>query len=170
MIAGLLKGLAAIERAAACVLLAALLVSVMLQVISRYVFHSPLPWTDEVSRFLLVWLTFIAAAWVMSERMHVTVDVAVARLGVRTTAFIDSIATAIVVVASGVIMAAGVTLARHTADVLAPATQLPMPILYSAGVVGFGLVAIHGIATIVQNFREPQSVPGGVENLEEGGL
>jgi TRAP-type C4-dicarboxylate transport system permease small subunit len=170
LIAKLLKGLAAVEKAAACVLLAALLISVMLQVISRYVFQSPLPWTDEVSRFLLVWLTFIAAAWVMSERMHVTVDVAVAKLGARTVALVDSIATVIVVIGSGVIMVAGITLARHTADVLAPATQLPMPVLYSAGVVGFGLVAIHGIATIVQNFRDPQSVPGGVENLEEGGL
>jgi len=165
-----LRGLATVEKIASCVLLVALLISVMLQVISRYVFQSPLPWTDEVSRFLLVWLTFVAAAWVMSERMHVTVDVAVAKLGIRTIAFIDSIATAIVVVGSGIITVAGLALVRQSAGVLAPATHLPMPVLYLAGVVGFGLVALHGIVTIVANFRDPKSVPGGIENLEEGGL
>lgn len=165
-----LHALATVEKIASCALLAALLIAVMLQVVSRYVFQSPLPWTDEVSRFLLVWLTFIAAAWVMSERMHVTVDIAVAKLGFRTIALVDSIATAIVVMASGVIAVAGITLVRATAEVLAPATRLPMPVVYSAGAVGFGLVVLHGIATIVANVRDPQSVPGSVENLEEGGL
>lgn len=165
-----LQALATFEKLTACLLLAALLISVMVQIVSRYVFQSPLPWTDEVSRFLLVWLTFIAAAWVMSDRSHVTVDLAVSKLGIRSIALVDSIATAIVVVGAGVMAWAGIALVRATADVLAPATRLPMPVVYTAGAVGFGLVALHGIATIVANFRDPQSVPGSVENLEDGGL
>ncbi|WP_105565712.1 TRAP transporter small permease [Microbacterium halophytorum] len=166
----LLAALSTVEKVVSCALLGGLLVSVMLQVVSRYVFRAPLPWTDEVSRFLLVWLTFIAAAYVMSERMHVTVDLALAKLGVRAVAAVDTIATIVVVAAAGVMTVAGVILIRETAGVLAPATQFPMPVVYSAGAVGFGLIALHGIATIVQNVRDPRSVPGTAESLEEGGL
>lgn len=165
-----LTGLATVEKVVSCVLLGGLLVSVILQVVSRYVFHAPLPWADEVSRFLLVWLTFVAAAYVMAERMHVTVDLALAKLGVRTVAAVDTLATVVVVVAAGVMTVAGIILVRETAGVLAPATQFPMPVLYSAGAVGFGLILLHGVATIIQNIRDPRSVPGAAESLEEGGL
>lgn len=170
MINRFLHALSAIEKAVSCLLLVALLISVMLQVISRYVFHSPLSWTDEVSRFLLVWLTFIAAAYVMSERLHVTVDLLMARLNIRAVAVVDTIATAIVVVGSAVLMIAGFTLLRDTAGVVAPATQLPLSVVYAAGSVGFGLIALHGIGTIINNIRDPKSVPGGMENLEKEGL
>ncbi|MGO3706156.1 TRAP transporter small permease [Microbacterium gubbeenense] len=170
MINRFLGVLSAIEKALSCALLMALLISVMLQVTSRYVFHSPIAWTDEVSRFLLVWLTFIAAAYVMSERLHVTVDLVLAKLGVGAIAVVDTIATVIVVIGSGVLMVAGFTLLSDTAGVVAPATQLPMPVVYAAGSVGFGLIALHGIGTIINNVRDPKSVPGGMENLEKEGL
>lgn len=170
MIDRFLGVLSTIEKVLSCVLLVALLTSVILQVISRYVFNSPLAWTDEVSRFLLVWLTFIAAAYVMSERLHVTVDLAMAKLGVTAVAVVDTIATVVVVVGSGVLMGAGFILLSDTAGVVAPATQLPISVVYSAGSVGFGLIALHGIGTIINNIRDPKSVPGGMENLEKEGL
>ena len=42
----------------ALVLFILLLAVASLQVISRYVLVAPLPWTEELARFLLVWVTF----------------------------------------------------------------------------------------------------------------
>lgn len=158
MIQRVLRGIAVVEKALACALIVALLGAVLVQVISRYVFDSPLAWTEEIARFLLVWMTFIAAAYVMSERLHVSVDIAVAKLGVRAIAAVDTVATLVVVIASAALTIAGVELAQATVGV------------YAAGVVGFALIALHGIGNVIQNLADPTSVPGGMENVEKEGL
>ncbi|WP_082043714.1 TRAP transporter small permease [Mobilicoccus massiliensis] len=60
----------------ACVALFSLLVIVVVwQVVTRQVLDSPAAWTDEVSRYLFVWVGFFATALVFSERGHLAVDV-----------------------------------------------------------------------------------------------
>ena len=51
-----------------------LLVAAILQVFSRYVLEAPLPWTEELARFLLVWVAFLGAASVTRRKMHITVE------------------------------------------------------------------------------------------------
>ena len=45
---------------------------VFLQVILRYVFHSSLTWVEELTRYLFVWLTWIAAARAVRDDKHIT--------------------------------------------------------------------------------------------------
>jgi TRAP-type C4-dicarboxylate transport system permease small subunit len=64
-----------------CVLfLIGLVLTVALQVIFRYTIHFSAPWTEEVARFLYVYLTFIGSAIVMKEGNHIVVDVLLNRL------------------------------------------------------------------------------------------
>lgn len=51
-----------------------LLVAATLQVLSRYVFEAPLPWTEELARFLLVWVAFLGSASVTRRKMHIAVE------------------------------------------------------------------------------------------------
>ena len=58
-----------------CVVLFTLLVVVVVwQVIARQVLASPATWTEEVSRYVFVWLGLFASALVFSERGHIAVD------------------------------------------------------------------------------------------------
>ncbi len=50
-----------LEEWAAMGLVAALAAVVNLQIAARYLFESPFIWPEEVSRLLLVWLSFIAS-------------------------------------------------------------------------------------------------------------
>lgn len=66
--------------AGTCVALFSVLVLVVVwQVNTRQVFQSPAAWTDEVSRYLFVWVGLFATALVFSERGHLAVDI-VARM------------------------------------------------------------------------------------------
>jgi len=51
-----------------------LLVAATLQVLSRYVLEAPLPWTEELARFLLVWVAFLGSASVARRKMHIAVE------------------------------------------------------------------------------------------------
>ncbi len=52
-------------------LLVAVFLCIMLQVFCNYVLSNALSWTQELSRILLVWLTFFGAALVTRRKMHI---------------------------------------------------------------------------------------------------
>ena len=55
-------------------LFAALFCVFIVQIVSRFVFNRPLPWTDEAAVVLYVWVILWSAAFVVPEREHVMFD------------------------------------------------------------------------------------------------
>jgi TRAP-type C4-dicarboxylate transport system permease small subunit len=59
-----------------CVLsLVSLAFIVSFQVAMRYIFSKPLSWTEELARFLLIWLIYIGCIAAMRDRKHITIDI-----------------------------------------------------------------------------------------------
>lgn len=66
---------------AVCVVLfAALVLDVSWQVFARQVLGSPSGWSEELAKYLFIWLGLFGAALVFGERGHVAMDVVVRRL------------------------------------------------------------------------------------------
>ncbi|MGM8366441.1 TRAP transporter small permease [Virgibacillus sp. W0181] len=55
--------------------LAMIAISVLLQIIFRYIFNSPLMWPEEAAQLLLISLLFIAAPIVERRNEHVSMDI-----------------------------------------------------------------------------------------------
>jgi TRAP-type C4-dicarboxylate transport system permease small subunit len=53
-----------------------LAVIVFLQFFTRYVLNNSLAWTEEIARYLLMWVTFVGAAVAMRRGTHIAVEVA----------------------------------------------------------------------------------------------
>jgi len=56
------------------IILAVMVINVTWQVFSRYVLQSPSSFTDELSRYLLVWLGMLGAAYVAGQGNHLAID------------------------------------------------------------------------------------------------
>lgn len=69
-------GMASALKVAGFALLWAEVVVIGLQVGSRYVLNSSLPWTEEASRLILVWLTFVGASASSFLGVHLRFDMA----------------------------------------------------------------------------------------------
>ena len=69
---------------------AALVVFMMLAityaVAMRYLFDEPVPWVVEISSYLMLYITFLGAAWLLRRDGHVEVDLFLTHAGPRTTA------------------------------------------------------------------------------------
>ena len=77
----------------AAFLLAFIMLSVCSDVIMRYFFSRPMFWVTEVTEYCLLWVTFLATAWVLSRDNHVVMDLVIghmkpemrARIGIMTS-------------------------------------------------------------------------------------
>lgn len=55
-------------------LMAAMLVLIFSQVMARYVFQYSLTWSEEIGRYIFVWITFLGAAVAYRSGSHVALD------------------------------------------------------------------------------------------------
>lgn len=53
---------------------ALLVIDVIWQVFARYVLNTSFSFTEELARFLLIWLSIIGAAYLNAERAHLSMD------------------------------------------------------------------------------------------------
>jgi len=138
-----------IERLAAAGLLLTILGAMGTQVVARYVFASPISWSEEWSRFALIWMAFLAAAFVMAEGSHIAVDVVSSRLPAAGKLRLAWVSNSLVVGVCLVLLAGGIRFVWRVGLVASPALDIPKSWWYGAASVGLGLMAVHGLWSMI---------------------
>ncbi len=72
-----------------------IMVSISFGVVMRYFVHQPLQWVLEISEYSLLYLTFVATAWVLKKEGHVKIDVLLDRLGHRGRAVTNAVTSVV---------------------------------------------------------------------------
>lgn len=159
--------LLAAERSLAAVLLLTILGTMGAQVVARYVFHSPISWSEEWARFALIWLAFLSAAFVMAEGRHIEVDIVSARMSPTGKRRLELLRNGVVVMACLLLLIGGFRFVWRVGLVQSPALGIPKSCWYGAASAGFGLIALHGIGTIVATLRGRHPLASKVEQADE---
>ncbi len=68
------------EENLAALCMAGLLATLAAQVITRYLLNDPFAWTEEVSRYLYVYIVFLGSSVAVSDRSHVAIGFIVGAL------------------------------------------------------------------------------------------
>ena len=122
--------------------LAIMVVLVFGNVVLRYGFNSGITLSEEVSRWLFIWMTFLGAVVALRERGHLGVDMVVQRLprwGKKACLAIGHLVMLYIV---WLLFQGSLTQARINWDVEAPTTGASMATVYAAGVVFAALAAL----------------------------
>ncbi len=131
-------------------LLAAMVVLVFGNVVLRYVANSGITVSEELSRWAFVWLTFLGAVVAVHERGHLGTDMLVARLGPRGRRVCLVLAQLAMLGCCWLMFTGSLAQTRINLGTAAPVTELPMAVVYAAGVV-FAVLA--GLLLLVQLAR-----------------
>ncbi len=102
-----------------------MVVVVAAQVFCRYVLNHSLFWSEELARYLLVWLTFLGATVAYHRRVHPSIDMLQARLGppaARTMTIAGYLAALFFF---GVLTVYGLQFAHFVRAQISPALQIP---------------------------------------------
>ena len=118
---------------AAC--LAVMVVLVFGNVVMRYGFNSGITLSEELSRWLFVWMTFMGAVIALKEHGHLGTDMLVARLGPAARRACLVLAQALMLYVTWLLFTGSLAQARINWDVEAPVSGLSVAIFYAAGIV-----------------------------------
>ncbi len=124
-------------------LMAFLVVVVVASVIFRYVLLSPLSWSEEVCRYVMIWLGFLGASLAVHEGLHVGVQFVVNWVPPRLAAGMRGLARAGAAGFLLIVMAYGFHLVANLWDQLSPVMEIRMTWPYLAIPVGSLLMLIQ---------------------------
>lgn len=97
------------------VLMAASVVNVLWQVFTRFVLQNPSSYTEELARYLLVWIGVLSAAYGVGTRSHLAIDLLPMKLEGRRRQWLEVfIQTCLLVFAIGVMVVGGIRLVGVT--------------------------------------------------------
>jgi len=111
---------------------AVLIVPVTLQIIARYTALIPSwIWTEELSRFLFIWMVMLGAMIGIREHTHFEVDVW-PDLSPRANALLRIVSHVLVLIFALVFIWWGIEFVRFGWDQLSELAELPMPWIFAA--------------------------------------
>jgi TRAP-type transport system small permease protein len=137
-------------KLAIAVCLAVMVALVFGNVVLRYAFNSGITISEELSRWLMVWLTFLGAVVALREHAHLGVDALVRALPAAGKRICFVLSYVLMLYADWLLLAGSWRQTIITAGDRAPATNLSVGLFYSAGIV-FGVSA--GIILLYELFR-----------------
>lgn len=117
------------------VLLASLILCVTWQVVSRYAIGNPSQWTEELARFLLIWISLLGGAYAYQQRAHLGLDLLAPKLSTKQqrwhrlsmSVLVLIFALAVLTFGGGMLVYTTWTLEQYSA-----ALNVPMALVYCA--------------------------------------
>jgi len=107
-------------------LFAATIVVITAQVLWRYAFGSPLVWTEELARYLFMWITFLGAALAVRDGTHIRVTLLVDRLPAGVRRAMTVVQLLLMVLLMVFLVYVGAWYVRTNAAARTPALGLPL--------------------------------------------
>lgn len=142
-----------ILKTALVLLMGLLLVDVCWQVFSRYVLQDPSSFTDELARYLLIWLSLLGTAYMVGEKEHIAINILSKKLSLIVQSII--INGAMLVFAVSVMIIGGIYLVITVLSLeqLSATLQIPMGYIYIAIPLSGILISFYSIVNISESFK-----------------
>jgi len=107
-----------------------------LQVFSRYMLNHSLFWSEELARYLFIWLVFLSAAIVLRREGHIQVSFFVERLALGLRRAIVVLVDLLLLWFTATILVQSIRLASMVWTVLTAAMEIPWTLVYLGIVLG----------------------------------
>jgi len=138
----------AVNRWALILLLAAMSVIIFTNVVLRYTTQESIEWAEEVSRHMMIWLTFLGAGPVLRYGGHIAVENLQDALPRAGGIAMRAVVAALLLAFFGFMVWYGWLYMQRTMFQLTAVTQIPFAYVYSAMAIGGVLLIVHFLLVI----------------------
>jgi len=150
------QALGLVRRAVQAVIIlmfAVLIATVFYQVVGRYLFNAPPSWSEELARFLQVWIALLASALCIHQGMHLGVDYLLHAVPPRGRAALEVLVHFLVTGFLLLLFVQGVKILDVAAVQTSPAMGINMWYAYLAVPVGAALMLLESVLKLGESVR-----------------
>ncbi|MDQ0338285.1 TRAP-type C4-dicarboxylate transport system permease small subunit [Caldalkalibacillus uzonensis] len=142
-------------------------VIVFYQVFMRYVMGDSSRWSEELARYLFIWLIYIGISYGVKRQRHISVDALSMVLSARGKVILNIIANMLFLFFAVFMVFYGYQVMMYIFDrgQTSAGLGLPMGYVYAAGPVGMALTSVRLIQHLIKQFR--RLLAGDLEDVEE---
>jgi TRAP-type C4-dicarboxylate transport system permease small subunit len=134
-------------------LLAALIVTPLVQITMRGVFNVPLAGAEELAKYFLICLTFFAASYVTREGGQIRMEEFQALVPARPRWWLQLAIEASAVAFFGVLFVASVVTVTRNLNSVTPILEMPFWVFFAPLVLGSLLLVVETLAVLVHTWR-----------------
>ncbi|WP_331497731.1 TRAP transporter small permease [Flavivirga spongiicola] len=134
------------------IIMAVMVVNVLWQVFTRFVIGTPSSFTDELARYLMIWVGVLGAAYISGRRMHVAIDLLPTRLNKEGQQKLKIISNSIIILFCFFAMVIGgvrLVYITFTLEQYSPALQIPLAVVYLVIPISGLLIIYYKISDIL---------------------
>jgi len=152
-------------RALTIFFLSVLTVLVPIEVFLRYFLGKSLYITEELTRYLMVWVVFLASSLALKENSHISIEIFVNRFRGRTRSWLNLIAQLLLLTFLVFLIIEGIIALSFQMDQIIPSLEIPIFWFYLAIPVGSCLMILNLLPKIWESLK----VISGKQPLSAGG-
>lgn len=133
-----------------------MLVTVVWQVLSRYIVKAPSTFTDEVSSFLLVWLGLYGAAYATGKELHLAIDLIPLRVMQKAPYFFTAVVSGSIILFALLVMVVGggyLCYLTYTLKQNSAVLELPLYYVYSALPISGLFIVFYSIQSYLKKLK-----------------
>ncbi|MCD7992153.1 MAG: TRAP transporter small permease [Clostridia bacterium] len=151
------------------VFLALMVVFTTLQIVGRYLFSTPFPWTEEMTRYMFVWMVFISIGYAVKTGEHIRITFVRSLLRPSLRLYLDIVCNILCFGFSVICMIEGYKLLSIIRQGGQTAVSLPIPmwLLYLVMPLGFLLVCLRLVQCTVKIVEQIRQGGIGADKIEE---
>lgn len=140
-----------LESSICMVLLTLFTIILFIQVIMRYVFNASLSWSEEIARYMFIWMVYIGVSYGAKQMKHLKIDAFLSVFPKKARPYVMVIADVLVIVFAVYVVLSASSMVQRIAKLGTQSTALgiPMKYVYAAPLVGFALTAIRQVQAII---------------------
>ncbi len=116
------------------IIMAVMVLNVLWQVFTRFILNNPSSFTDELARYLMIWVGVLGAAYVAGKNMHVAIDVISNKMTPKNQQKLNVFVHSIVILFSLLVLVIGGLRLVYITAVLnqnSPALHIPLAVVYA---------------------------------------
>ena len=148
-----------LEALAITALLGLMVTITFIAVVNRNTVAYPMPWTEEIVRFMFLWCIMIAASKGVRENAHIGINVFTAVLPKKAQAYLNLFVIGLAILVCVLLVRVGYIQTQNNIRQLSPSLGINMGFVYSGVAVGGGLMVVSWLsvfATAIKNLRQPK--------------
>lgn len=136
-------------------LLALMVIMILSQVFYRYVLNDSLTWTEELSKYAMVWIACLVSPWAYREHLNVSIEMFHDALPALPKRIAEIIITLLVMLISAIFFLQSISFVEGGTTITAASVAIKLWIFYLCMPFAFGALFLVGIERLIQQFTSP---------------